>query len=105
MPLPLSIKELDSAAKTIADAIDRHAAVLAAINGTLQGLGKIMHDEVAAFLVQFDTATNAVAARIDRLLAEASMSPELKVKFQAEVDRLTVLGKDPENPIPPETTS
>ena len=53
-----------------------------------------------------DDATNQVAARIDRLSQgiRNSMSDqevaELKAGFKAEVDRLTLLGQDPQNPVP-----
>ncbi len=54
-----------------------------------------------------DAATNAVAAEIQKLvqgLKNSMTDAELataKSGFQAVADRLTVLGQDPVNPVPP----
>lgn len=67
--------------------------------------------DVQALLTQMDTATTAVGSRIAALVAQiaAGMSPadvaDLKTKFQAEVDNLTALAADPNNPVPPPVTA
>lgn len=57
---------------------------------------------VAALIQLFDTATDAIASRIQRLIdKQASLSEEDKAAFQGEIDKLNSLGKDPEEPVPP----
>jgi|ERR1700733_532988 len=59
---------------------------------------------VAAIITQFDTATDAIAARmqryIDKINAGQTLSADDLAAFQAENDKLTALGKDPADPIP-----
>ena len=56
---------------------------------------------VAALVTEFDTATNAIAARIQDLINTSStLSADDTAALQAEVDKLTVLGQDPNNPVP-----
>jgi len=56
---------------------------------------------------KIDAATNDVAARIAVLSGQIANSmtdaevAEVKAGFQATIDRLTVLGADPNNPVPP----
>lgn len=56
---------------------------------------------------KIDDATNAVAARLDALAQQITNSMSdadvtaVKAGLQAEVDKLTALGSDPNNPIPP----
>lgn len=70
--------------------------------------GEKMHKEFLDLSKKIDDATNAVATRIDKLSSQIKNSmtdaevAEVKASLQAEVDRLTVLGQDPVNPIPPE---
>ncbi len=62
--------------------------------------GETMVDpKIAAIITQFDTATNSIAARIQRLIDAGGLSPESEAALQAEVAKLTELGKDPEAPI------
>lgn len=56
---------------------------------------------------KIDQATTEVANRIDRIsqqltnnMTDAELA-DVKASLQAEVDRLTVLGTDPNNPVPP----
>lgn len=65
-----------------------------------------MHDEFAAQLKRIDDATNAVAARLDKLSEQlknglsAEEAAQVVAQLQADADRLEVLGKDPANPVP-----
>lgn len=56
--------------------------------------------EVAALISKFDVATTAIADRIAKLMAGAHLSAEDQAALQAEVDKLTALGADPNNPVP-----
>ena len=57
--------------------------------------------DVATLITEFDTATNAIAARISKLMAASTtLSADDKTALQAEVDKLTALGQDPANPVP-----
>lgn len=58
--------------------------------------------DAAALISAFDVATDAIAARIAKLVAsQTGLSADDKAAFQAEVDKLTALGKDQANPVPP----
>ena len=63
-------------------------------------------NEIKDLVAKIDAATNDVAARIDRLSGQIHNSMtdaevnEVKAGLQAEIDRLTGLGKDPANPVP-----
>lgn len=61
---------------------------------------------IQAFSDALNAATDKIAARIqaliDKLNAAGTLSPEDSALLQAEVDRLTALGQDAENPVPPE---
>lgn len=60
--------------------------------------------DVAAVIAEFDTATNAIADRIQRLVnKQSALSAEDKAAFAAEVSKLQALGKDPEEPVPTNT--
>jgi hypothetical protein len=69
-------------------------------------------DKEAALVSEFNDATNAVAARIDRIIAAAQAADgltaaELETAFRPVVTGLQALGSDPANPIPalpPEVT-
>lgn len=56
--------------------------------------------KVAALIAEFDTATNAIAARIQRLIDAGGLSPESQAALEGEVAKLTALGSDPEAPVP-----
>jgi len=56
--------------------------------------------KVAALITEFDTATNAIAARIQKLIDAGGLNADSQAALQAEVDKLTALGQDPANPIP-----
>lgn len=58
--------------------------------------------EVADLISGFDSATDKVAARIQRLIDKSpSLSAEEKALLQGEVDKLNLMGQDPANPLPP----
>jgi len=68
---------------------------------TLEDKDMAVSDQVAQIISQFDVATDAIASRIQRLInSSGTLSADDKAAFQAEVDKLTALGKDPENPTP-----
>src|SRR5438046_10713450 len=48
----------------------------------------------------FDTATSAIADRIQRLVAQTGLSADDKAAFQTEIDKLNALGKDSNKPVP-----
>lgn len=54
---------------------------------------KQMDQSVTDVLKAIDDATNAIAARIASLVANAPLSPEVKAAFQTEIDKLNELGK------------
>lgn len=56
--------------------------------------------KIAALCEQFDTATNAIAVRIQKLIDAGGLSPESEAALTSEVAKLNALGKDPENPVP-----
>ncbi len=62
--------------------------------------------DIKALVAAIDKATNDIAARIALLLQKVgnSMSDvevtDVKAGLQAEIDRLTVLGQDPADPVP-----
>jgi len=59
---------------------------------------------VAQIIAEFDTATDAIAARIAKLIAASTtLSADDTAALEAEVAKLQALGKDPENPVPPAT--
>lgn len=58
--------------------------------------------KVAALITQFDAATNAIAARIQKLIDAGGLNAESEAALQAEVTKLTALGADPEAPVPVE---
>ncbi len=82
--------------REIVKALHRIGDYLMALSQDLKDLTKAIDD-----------ATNKVAARIDALAAKISNSmtdaevAEVKAGLQAEVDKLTALGQDPDNPVPP----
>lgn len=68
-------------------------------------------DDTKQLIAQMNTATNAVAARIQALIDRLANSPsdadlkEINDGLTAEVNRLNGLGADPAQPIPPDQTS
>ena len=72
-----------------------------------------LKDEFTALVTALDTATNQVATQLAKMQTEItgllanpnSITNDDKVAveatFQTQIDRLTTMGKDPENPIPP----
>jgi hypothetical protein len=64
-----------------------------------------MITDVKALTAEFNTATNAVATRLEAAIAKADEvegGEEVVSLLRAEVQRLQVLGADPTNPVPPE---
>ncbi len=68
----------------------------------LEGRMSEVSDLVKDYASKIDAATNAIAARIQKLidqLAAGTVSPdEVKAALQPEVDKLTALGQDPAVP-------
>ena len=56
---------------------------------------------VADLIAKFDVATDKIAARIQALINAGTLSPEDQAALQGEVDKLNLLGQDPNNPVPP----
>lgn len=56
--------------------------------------------KVAALVTEFDSATNAIAARIQKLIDAGGLNAESQAALQSEVDKLTALGSDPSDPVP-----
>jgi len=54
-------------------------------------------DATKTLFAQLNDATNAVAARLARLMA-LSDNADVKAGIQAEIDRLNAMGADPANP-------
>lgn len=67
---------------------------------TLEGGDTMVDPKVAALITQFDDATNAIAARIQKLIDAGGLSVDSEAALQAEVDKLKALGADPEVPVP-----
>lgn len=60
---------------------------------------------IAALLTQIDAATTAIGARLQKLIDNAAnagqlTSAEIAAALQPEVDRLTAMAADPNNPVP-----
>jgi hypothetical protein len=55
---------------------------------------------VAALITEFDQATDKIAARIQTLINQGTLSTDDAAALQAEVDKLNLLGQDPNNPVP-----
>lgn len=112
--------------RTILERLDQGAgalrAQLEALTATVSGLRELLV-QVAADVIQvkngvtmanaqitqlisdFNSETNAIGARIDRLIAGLTdvATPEQVAELRALSDRLTTLGQDPTTPIPPAT--
>lgn len=56
--------------------------------------------ETRQMIDKFNAATTAVGERIALLVANSDLTAEEKAGFQVEVDRLTVMGTNPDNPVP-----
>jgi hypothetical protein len=65
-----------------------------------QGANEMIDPKVAALIVKFDEATNAIAAIIQKLIDAGGLSADSEAALQAEVAKLQVLGADPANPVP-----
>jgi hypothetical protein len=71
----------------------------------LQEKEMALDPKITAVIQAIDTATNDIAARIQKLIDAAAnagtlTSDEIAAALQPEVDKLTALGKDPNNPVP-----
>lgn len=60
----------------------------------------LVDPKVAKLITEFDNATSAIAARIQKLIDAGGLNPESEAALQAEVDKLAALGQDPNNPVP-----
>lgn len=65
--------------------------------------------DIKALINEVDNASNAIAARIDKLSAQltggvtAEEAAEIQAGLQGEVGKLQALGADPSNPVPTTT--
>lgn len=65
-----------------------------------------LRDDVKALIAQMDTATNLIAARIQKLIDQiaggvsAEDAAQITASLQAEVVKLQALGADPVAPVP-----
>lgn len=58
--------------------------------------------QVAALIEQFNQATNAIAARIQALVAgQGNLSADDLAAFNTEIANLQALGQNPDQPVPP----
>jgi hypothetical protein len=86
---------------------DRANRKLEEILAQVKSLGVLIMsvaDQVKKLAADFDAETNAVAARIDAILAklaEGTVDPADVAALEAVSARLKTLGEDPSNPIPP----
>jgi len=61
----------------------------------------MIQPDVQEFLTGMDAATDAVAARLQRLADKApGLNAESKAALQSEITKLQAMGKDPEDPFP-----
>lgn len=62
----------------------------------------LMASQLDAFIAALNDNTNAVSARIDRLIAQLGnvVTPAQLTELQAVSDHLKALGQDPTNPVP-----
>ena len=79
--------------------LDEIDEILEVAEATAQGV-TMVDPAVADLCKQFDVATSAVGARIQRVIEKGGLNADSKAALQAEVDGLTAMGKDPEEPIP-----
>ena len=74
--------------------------------GTLERKIDAMHAETKQLVVELNDATNAVAAKLDKLItnADGGLTLEEAVEHNAALaairDQLRAMGADPANPIP-----
>lgn len=61
---------------------------------------EMVDPKVAALITEFDAATDAIAARIQRIIDNGSLNADSETALKSEVAKLQALGKDPEAPIP-----
>ena len=61
--------------------------------------------QITAILAEFDTATNAIAVRIQRIIDTGTLSADSRAALQQEIAKLNLLGQDPTNPIPTNVVS
>ena len=57
--------------------------------------------ETRAMVEKFRDATTKVGERIQRIIDNSDLTEEEKALAQVEIDRLTEMGNDPQNPVPP----
>lgn len=96
---------LEHSLRVLFDKADQALRLLGEIHRKVDSLMAVSQ-ELKDLAAKIDAATNAVATRIDALSQRVTngMSDQevadVKAGFQAEVDRLTALGRDPNNPVP-----
>lgn len=67
----------------------------------LQRQVRYMDTRITKLINDFNDETNAIAARIDALIAAGSDADAIVAGLQPISDRLKALGANPEEPIPP----
>lgn len=80
-----------------------HIAQMLDLRDAMKEEPSVIDPKISALIVQFDAATDKIAARIQKLIDGGSFSAEDQAALQAEVDKLNLLGQDPANPVPPAT--
>lgn len=77
---------------------NHHTALLSAI---ITG-GQIVATQLDQIISDLNTNTNAVSARLDKIIAQLgdAVTPDQLAQLQAVSDHLKALGQDPANPVP-----
>jgi len=91
----------DKALQPVQERLD---LLLTKINRVLTQGDKLMalSQSEVALLARLNDATNAVAVKLQALADANQDDAELNAALTALADRLTGLGADPQNPVPPE---
>jgi predicted nucleic acid-binding Zn-ribbon protein len=77
------------------------AQLAAAIQALTQRI-EAMHEELTAFINRMDAATNAIAARLEKLTTDPQLPADIKARLEEEIAQLEAMGKDPADPLPTE---
>lgn len=95
--------------RTLLERVDATLARIEPLLARLEGLGMqiltgvtMANQALENLITQIDGATNAIAARIDRLTTDLQnvATPEQIAELTTLRDQLVALGQDPANPVP-----